>query len=337
MNIYQPRSVLVTGGAGFIGSHFINYLLSHDEVCTVVNLDKLTYAGSLNHLKGLTGNKRYHFIQGDIADEKLIRHLLLHHRIDTIIHFAAESHVDRSINEPAAFIQTNIVGTFHLLEAARHYWINTEKADLSERRFHHISTDEVFGSLAPDEALFNETTAYQPRSPYAASKASSDHLVNAYYHTYGLPVTLSNCSNNYGPHQHAEKFIPTVIRACLNGQPIPLYGTGKNIRDWLYVEDHCRGILLVLKQGKTGNRYMMGGNNEWENLALATFICEEMDKRKPQKIAYKNLLNFVTDRSGHDFRYAIDSTKMERELGWRPQETLKTGIIKTLDYYLAHQ
>jgi dTDP-glucose 4,6-dehydratase len=333
MNHYQPRSMLVTGGAGFIGSNFIRHVLTYHPDIQIINLDKLTYAGSLEYLKDLPHEERYHFIQGDIVDRKLVQHILLHHKIDTIVHFAAESHVDRSIAAPAAFIETNILGTFTLLEAARHHWFEVENCEPSLCRFHHISTDEVFGSLNPEDPLFTEKTSYQPRSPYSASKASSDHLVNAYHHTYGLPITMTNCSNNYGPNQHAEKFIPTVIRSCFNEKPIPIYGNGSNIRDWLYVEDHCSGIMAVILRGKVGESYNIGGNNEWENLALATYICKEMDKLYPEKAPHTSLMQFVTDRAGHDFRYAIDTTKIKNELGWQPKETLETGIIKTIQHY----
>lgn len=334
---YQARVMLVTGGAGFIGANFIRLALQHDPALTIINLDKLTYAGNLANLANLPHPDRHHFVQGDITDTTLVRHLMAHHHIDTIVHFAAESHVDRSISGPQAFIETNIVGTFVLLEAARHHWINIENADLTKRRFHHISTDEVFGSLQPTDPLFTETTRYQPRSPYSASKAGSDHLVQAYHHTYGLPITMTNCSNNYGPYQHKEKLIPTIINACLNWQPIPIYGNGKNIRDWLYVEDHCLGILEVIKHGRLGESYNIGGHNEWENLALAQYICTEMDKRLPKDKSYASLLQFVTDRAGHDFRYAIDTQKITSELAWQPKETLETGLSKTVDFYLQQR
>lgn len=333
MTTYQPHAMLITGGAGFIGSNFIRHVLSCEPNTYIVNLDKLTYAGSLSNINDLSPH-RCHFIQGDILDDKLVKHLLLHHHIDTIVHFAAESHVDRSINSPAAFVETNVMGTFTLLEAARHHWFETE-AHTTHCRFHHISTDEVYGSLNLNDPSFNEKTAYHPRSPYSASKAGSDHLVQAYYHTYGLPISLSHCSNNYGPYQHAEKFIPTVIRACLNWQPIPIYGAGKNIRDWLYVEDHCRGILSIIKQGQVGETYDMGGHNEWENLKLAGLICQLMDKVRPQKESYASLINYVKDRPGHDFRYAIDTTKIKTELDWTPQETLESGLMKTIEFYLS--
>jgi len=333
--VYQPKNILVTGGAGFIGANFIRHVLATEPNIHIVNLDKLTYAGSLDNLKNLPDEKRHHFIQGDITDGNLVNHLLLHHQIDTIVHFAAESHVDRSITGPAEFVTTNILGTFTLLEAARHYWLDTEKLNTQQCRFHHISTDEVYGSLQPHDPLFTEKTAYQPRSPYSATKAGSDHLVNAYHHTYGLPITISNCSNNYGPYQHAEKFIPTVIRSCLQQKPIPIYGNGKNIRDWLYVEDHCRSIMIILKKGKVGENYNIGGNNEWENIALARYICEQLDILKPAANTYSSLLQFVTDRPGHDFRYALDAGKMKKELNWEPQETIESGIDKTLAFYLS--
>jgi dTDP-glucose 4,6-dehydratase len=334
MKPYQARSMLVTGGAGFIGSNFIRHVLSTTPDIRIINLDKLTYAGSLKNLDNLPHAERHHFIQGDIADATLVNHLLTHHHIDTIVHFAAESHVDRSITGPADFIQTNMVGTFILLEAARHHWLNIEKRDAEHCRFHHISTDEVFGSLQTHDPLFTEKTAYQPRSPYSASKAGSDHLVNAYYHTYGLPITLSNCSNNYGPYQYSEKLIPTIIRSCLAEQSIPIYGNGKNIRDWLYVEDHCRAIMQIIERGRIGENYNIGGNNEWENLALAKFICQQLDILKPGKRPYSSLLSFVTDRPGHDFRYAIDTSKIKHELSWEPKESLETGVKKTLSFYI---
>jgi len=334
MTIYQPRSMLVTGGAGFIGANFIHHVLAHEPFINIINLDKLTYAGSLDHLKNINPAKRHHFIRGDITDAALVQHVLQHHHIDTIVHFAAESHVDRSITGPAAFVETNILGTFTLLEAARHHWFEVEECEPAHCRFHHISTDEVYGSLKTNDPRFTEKTSYDPRSPYSASKASSDHLVNAYHHTYGLPITLSNCSNNYGPYQHAEKFIPTVIRSCLNGQRIPIYGNGKNIRDWLYVDDHCRGIMTIIKHGKVGDRYNLGGNNEWENIELARYICQQLDILHPRNESYASLLEFVTDRAGHDFRYALDTTKIKNELGWEPLETLESGMKKTIEFYL---
>ncbi len=334
MTSYQPHSMLVTGGAGFIGANFIRHVLTHEPNIHIVNLDKLTYAGSLNNLNDLPHPERYHFIRGDITDAPLIHHVLQHHHIDTIVHFAAESHVDRSITGPAPFVETNVMGTFVLLEAARHHWFEVEECEPSHCRFHHISTDEVYGSLASNDPRFTEKTPYQPRSPYSATKASSDHLVHAYHHTYGLPITLSNCSNNYGPYQHVEKFIPTVIRSCLNQQAIPIYGKGKNIRDWLYVDDHCRGIMAIIKQGIVGENYNIGGDNEWENIALARTICEQMDKLFQRGKSHLSLLEFVTDRPGHDFRYAIDSSKIKNELDWKPQESFASGLKKTIEFYL---
>lgn len=334
---YQPKSMLVTGGAGFIGANFIRHVLTHHENIQIINVDKLTYAGSLNNLKNLPNSERHHFIQGDIADKKLINHILQHHHIDTIVHFAAESHVDRSITSPEDFVNTNVTGTFVLLEAARHHWLEIDKLSASQCRFHHISTDEVYGSLKPTDPAFTEQTSYSPRSPYSASKAASDHLVNAYYHTYGLPITMSNCSNNYGPYQHVEKFIPTIIHACINQRSIPIYGNGKNIRDWLYVDDHCEAIMTILQRGKVGDNYNIGGNNEWENLSLARYICEQMDKINPQKERHESLLQFVTDRAGHDFRYAINADKMKNELGWMPKETLESGMAKTIAFYIANK
>jgi len=331
---YQPHSMLITGGAGFIGANFIRFVLSNEPDIQIINLDKLTYAGSLNNLQNLPNEKRHHFIQGDITDATLVKHVLHHHHIDTIVHFAAESHVDRSITTPADFVTTNVTGTFVLLEAAYEHWLKTAKFTPDKCRFHHISTDEVFGSLQLNDALFTEKTPYQPRSPYSATKASSDHLVQAYHHTYGLPITISNCSNNYGPYQHQEKFIPTVIRQCLAQQAIPIYGNGSNIRDWLYVDDHCHAIMRIIHDGKVGESYNIGGNNEWENIALARYICEQLDEIKPAEQSYTSLLKFVTDRPGHDFRYAIDTAKISKELGWSPTETLTSGIKKTIAFYI---
>lgn len=333
MSTYQPRNMLITGGAGFIGANFIRYALSHDPHLHIVNYDKLTYAGSLDNLKDLPHPDRYHFIYGDITDEKLVRHVIQHHCIDTIVHFAAESHVDRSIAGPETFVDTNVKGTFVLLEAARHHWLEVDKINPEQCRFHHISTDEVYGSLSTTDARFTEQTPYQPRSPYSATKAASDHLVQAYYHTYGLPITISNCSNNYGPYQHDEKFIPTVIRSCFEGKPIPIYGNGKNIRDWLYVEDHCRGIMDIIIRGNVGETYNIGGNNEWENLQLAQYICEQLDLRYPRDKSFSSLISYVTDRPGHDFRYAVDTHKIKERLGWEPNETLESGMAKTIEFY----
>jgi dTDP-glucose 4,6-dehydratase len=329
---HHPRNVLVTGGAGFIGCNFVRHLLAVDPDASIVTLDLLTYAGSLDNLRELPDPNRHVFVQGDICDRPLVDRLLREHQIDTIAHFAAESHVDRSITGPAAFVQTNLVGTFTLLEAARAAWLDGKTAE--HRRFHHISTDEVYGTLKRDDPAFTETTPYAPNSPYSASKAGCDHLVRAYFHTYGLPVVTTNCSNNYGPFQHDEKFIPTVIRSCLLQQPIPVYGDGSNIRDWLYVEDHCRGVEAVIRQGRLGETYNIGGCNEWANLDIARLICKLLDQRRPEHAPHERLITFVTDRPGHDWRYAIDASRMDEELGWRPLETFETGIAKTVDWYL---
>ena len=333
---HTPKNVLVTGGAGFIGANFLEYLLASDPSVNVVTLDSLTYAGSVANLDGVMSNPRHQFVKGDITDAALVNRLITENAIDTIVHFAAESHVDRSITGPAAFISTNVVGTFTLLEAARTAWLgNGARPDV---RFHHVSTDEVFGSLNESDPPFSETTPYSPNSPYSASKAGSDHLVRAYHHTYGLPITITNCSNNYGPYQHAEKFIPTVIRSALAEKPIPIYGAGLNIRDWLYVEDHCSAIDLVVREGKNGNTYLIGGRSERRNIDIARLICGLLDERDPRKSGkYEDLLSSVTDRLGHDFRYAIDSSVIESELGWQPEETFNTGIAKTIDWYLAHR
>lgn len=329
---HRPHNVLVTGGAGFIGCNFVRHLLAADPNIHVVTLDLLTYAGSLDNLRDLPDPARHLFVQGDICDRPLVDRLLREHAIDTIAHFAAESHVDRSITGPAAFVQTNLVGTFTLLEAARTAWLGGKTADRC--RFHHISTDEVYGTLRHDDPPFRETTPYAPNSPYSASKAGSDHLVRAYFHTYGLPVVTTNCSNNYGPWQHGEKFIPTVIRSCLLQKPIPVYGDGSNIRDWLYVEDHCRGIEAVIRGGQLGETYNIGGCNEWANLDIAKLICALLDERRPQRAPHERLITFVTDRPGHDWRYAIDAGKMDEELDWQPLETFNSGIAKTVDWYL---
>lgn len=333
---HQPRNVLVTGGAGFIGCNFVRHLLATHPTLHIVNLDLLTYAGSPDNLHDLPDPTRHTFVQGDICDRPLLDRLLREHQIDTIAHFAAESHVDRSITGPAAFVQTNLVGTFTLLEAARTAWLGDSPIlPMANCRFQHISTDEVYGALQRDDAPFQETTPYAPNSPYSASKAGSDHLVRAYFHTYGLPVVTTNCSNNYGPFQHGEKFIPTVIRSCLLQKPIPVYGDGSNIRDWLYVEDHCRGIDAVIRTGALGETYNIGGQNEWSNINIVQRICTLLDQRRPEHAPHERLIRFVADRPGHDWRYAINADKMERELGWKPLETFDTGILKTVDWYLA--
>jgi dTDP-glucose 4,6-dehydratase len=326
------KNILVTGGAGFIGSNFVHYLLKVEPDVRVINLDALTYAGSLENLKGLPDESRHMFIRGDICDEKLVRRLFSENEIDAVVHFAAESHVDRSILGPAPFIQTNILGTFTLLEAARQAW-GDEKVG---KRFHHVSTDEVFGSLNPDQSAFTESTPYEPRSPYSASKASSDHLVRAYFHTYGLPVTVTNCSNNYGPYQFPEKLIPLMILNALHGKSLPVYGDGKQIRDWLYVEDHCEAIHLVLKDGRPGETYNIGGGNQPFNIDLVHGLCSILDELRPVSRLYKDLIAHVPDRPGHDRRYAMDITKIRNELGWMPKHNIETGLRETVKWYLDH-
>lgn len=331
--------ILVTGGAGFIGSNFVRYLAETQPDVLVFNLDLLTYAGSLENLKGLPSPNHHEFIKGDICDQTFIEDILRRHEIDSIVHFAAESHVDRSILGPGAFVQTNILGTFSLLEAVRKVWLTERKADEKTVRFHHISTDEVFGSLAPDEDAFEETTAYSPNSPYAASKASSDHLVRAYSHTYGLPVTLTNCSNNYGPYQFPEKLIPLMILNALEGKALPVYGDGQQIRDWLYVEDHCDAIWHVLQHGRTGESYNVGGNNQPTNLEIVDDICGILDELKPSSpfAPHASLKQFVTDRPGHDRRYAMNIHKINTELGWQPKYNLQDGLLKTIGWYLDNE
>jgi dTDP-glucose 4,6-dehydratase len=333
MNNYQPKNILVTGGAGFIGCNYVRYMFANNDDIKIVNLDKLTYAGSMANLHDLEDEVRHHFIQGDICDKQLISQLLEQHSIDTIVHFAAESHVDRSLTGPGEFITSNVVGTFTLLEAAREYWQQANGLSEAQCRFHHISTDEVYGTLSADDKAFTESTAYAPNSPYSASKAASDHLVRAWHHSYEMPVTTSNCSNNYGPYQNPEKFIPTVIRACQQEAPIPVYGDGSNIRDWLYVDDHCSGIDAVVRRGTIGQTYNIGGNNEWANLDICKVICDLMDQSMPAAVSHQQLIEFVTDRPGHDWRYAVDSSKITADLGWQPQETFESGIVKTVEWY----
>jgi dTDP-glucose 4,6-dehydratase len=331
--------ILVTGGAGFIGSNFIRYVLQTQPDIFIVNLDLLTYAGSLENLKELPDPERYEFTKGDIRDQALVEDIVRRHDIDAIIHFAAESHVDRSILGPGAFVQTNILGTFSLLEAARKVWMSEAKKDTGKVRFHQISTDEVFGSLTPDAPAFEESTPYSPNSPYAASKASSDHLVRAYHHTYGLPITLTNCSNNYGPYQFPEKLVPLMILNALEGKSLPIYGDGKQIRDWLYVEDHCDAIWQVLQRGQTGESYNVGGNNQPTNLEIVDAICDILDELKPGSPfrPHAGLKKTVTDRPGHDRRYAMNINKIKQELGWQPRHSLKEGLLKTVCWYLAHE
>jgi dTDP-glucose 4,6-dehydratase len=328
--------ILVTGGAGFIGANFIlDWLRSGGDA--VVNLDKLTYAGNAENLAALEGDSRYRFVRGDICDPALLKHLFAELQPQAIVHFAAESHVDRSIFGPGEFIRTNIEGTFTLLEAARAHWGALTGSGREQFRFLHVSTDEVYGSLAPEEPPFTEATSYQPNSPYSASKASSDHLVRAYHHTYGLPTLTTNCSNNYGPYQFPEKLIPLVISNALAGKPLPIYGDGMNVRDWLYVGDHCAAIRSVLTGGRLGETYNIGGWNEMPNLTIVRTICALLDELRPDAAGpHERLINFVKDRPGHDRRYAIDARKIERELGWRPTETFATGIAKTVRWYLDH-
>ena len=332
------KSILVTGGAGFIGSNFIPYFARKYPDTLIVNFDKLTYAADLNHLKECADWPNYTFVQGDLVQEREVDQVFEKFDIQGVIHFAAESHVDNSIKGPKAFVETNIVGTFHLLEAARRHWMtapNQSKAGYETCRFHHISTDEVYGTLG-ETGYFTEATAYAPNSPYSASKASSDFLVRAYHHTYGMNVTTSNCSNNYGPKQHAEKLIPTIIRKCLAEEAIPVYGDGKNVRDWLYVLDHCRAIDMIYHQGQTGETYNVGGHNEKNNLQIVDAICTYLNQVHPRKKGtYQELITFVADRPGHDKRYAIDATKLENELGWKAEETFDTGITKTIDWYIT--
>ncbi|QNM96455.1 dTDP-glucose 4,6-dehydratase [Chitinimonas koreensis] len=330
--------ILVTGGAGFIGANFVlDWLAQSDE--PIVNLDKLTYAGNRDSLSALTGDPRHVFVRGDIGDVELLNRLFNEHRPRAVLNFAAESHVDRSIHGPADFIQTNVLGTFGLLEATRSYWSQLPEAERAAFRFLHVSTDEVYGSLAPDADAFTEQHRYEPNSPYSASKAASDHLVRAWHHTYGLPVLTTNCSNNYGPYQFPEKLIPLVITNALAGKALPIYGDGRNVRDWLYVGDHCAAIRRVLEAGTLGETYNIGGWNEKPNIEIVQTICALLDARRPRAdgLSYASQITYVADRPGHDRRYAIDARKVERELGWKPAETFDTGIARTIDWYLAHQ
>ena len=332
------RAVLVTGGAGFIGSNFIRYLMRAEPQAAIVNLDALTYAGSLENLYHLPDPSRHLFVEGDVRNRELVEGLLRENRIDTIVHLAAESHVDRSISGPAPFIESNVMGTFSLLEAARTVWLEERIEPLDGLRFHHVSTDEVYGSLEPDDPPFSESTPYAPHSPYAASKASSDHLVRSYAHTYGLPITISNCSNNYGPYQFPEKFIPLMILHAMEGQRLPIYGDGQQIRDWLYVEDHCEAIWKVLRGGRPGETYNVGGDSQPTNLDLAHRLCAMLDELLPESahVPHASLIEYVADRPGHDRRYAMDNTKIQGELDWAPHETLESGLRKTVEWYLAN-
>ncbi|WP_289043753.1 dTDP-glucose 4,6-dehydratase [uncultured Olleya sp.] len=330
------QKILITGGAGFIGSNFIPFFLQKNSTTQLVNLDNLTYAGDLSNLKEIENNSNYTFVKGDICDRKLIEKLFDKYQFDGVIHFAAESHVDNSISNPGAFINTNITGTFNLIDVAKSHWMSAPFQLIEGKennRFHHISTDEVYGTLG-ETGLFTEQTPYAPNSPYSASKASSDFIVRSYYHTYGMNVVTTNCSNNYGPKQHDEKLIPTIIRKAISGESIPVYGDGQNIRDWLYVLDHCKGIDFVYNKGKKGFTYNIGGKNERNNLYIVNTICSILDDIIPNKSSYKNQITFVKDRPGHDFRYAIDASKIENELSWKADENFESGIRKTIDWYL---
>jgi dTDP-glucose 4,6-dehydratase len=332
------QNLLVTGGAGFIGCNFIRFVLRSDPAVRIINLDALTYAGSPANLRDLPGPKRHIFVHGDICDQDLVLDLLRQHEIDTIVHFAAESHVDRSILGPAQFVQTNVIGTFTLLEAARTAWAATLGGSRAHIRFHHISTDEVYGSLGPEDPPFTETTRYAPNSPYAASKASSDHLVRAYGQTYGLPVVITNCSNNFGPYQFPEKLIPLVILSAQEGKPLPVYGDGRQVRDWLYVEDHCEALWTVLLRGRVGETYHIGGNTQPTNLDVVRQICTVLDRLLPASphCPHESLIQSVADRPGHDRRYAMDTAKIQRELGWHPRHSFSESLERTVRWYLEN-
>jgi len=330
----HPRVLLVTGGAGFIGANFVLEAVLRGY--QVVTLDALTYAGNIDNLASLDGNPAHTFIRGSILDGPLVSSLLSEHQPDAMVHFAAESHVDRSILGPAAFVDTNVTGTYTLLEAALQHWRSLPDPSRARFRFLHISTDEVYGSLAPDEPAFHEETPYRPNSPYSASKAASDHLVRAYFHTYGLPVLTTNCSNNYGPYQFPEKLIPLMIHNAIHGKPLPVYGDGQNVRDWIYVTDHCDAILTVLEKGKLGETYNVGGLNEQKNLEVVKILCTILDELRPEGAPHNRLITYVADRPGHDRRYAINCAKLQNELGWTPKESFETGIRKTVEWYLDH-
>jgi len=330
------KQVLVTGGAGFIGSNFIHWLLKQNPDVHIVNLDALTYAGSLENLKDLPDPSRHTFLKGSITDRALVDSIFSEHKIDTVIHFAAESHVDRSILNPGIFVDTNVVGTFTLLEAARRSWLVEKNVPVEQARFHHVSTDEVFGTLTPEEPPFEEDTSYSPRSPYAASKASSDHFVRAYHITYGLPVTISNCSNKYGPRQFPEKLIPLMVLNALNGRALPVYGDGMQIRDWLYVDDHCEAIWKVATQGRVGETYCVGGDNQPPNIEIVKTICSILDELQPNSefTPHEQLIKYVQDRPGHDRRYDINIDKIQQELGWQPRHDLAQGLLDTVKWYM---
>jgi len=333
------KNVLVTGGAGFIGSNFVHFLLRVEPEVQIINLDALTYAGSQENLKDLPDPQRHTFMHGDILDRELVDRLLREYSVDTIVHFAAETHVDRSIHGPEQFVRTNVLGTFTLLEAARQFWLSERALDVQRAHFHHVSTDEVYGTLKPDEPAWTEEIPYAPNSPYAASKAGSDHLVRSYYHTFGLPVTITNCSNNYGPRQFPEKLIPLMILNAIQGKPLPVYGDGQQIRDWLYVQDHCEAIWRVINSGKVGETFNIGGNNQPPNLEIVRTICKALDERliDSHYTPHESLIKFVADRPGHDRRYAMDITKIGGDLGWEPREWLESGLQKTVDWYLSNE
>ncbi len=338
-DLHTPHTVLVTGGAGFIGSNFVRYVLANDPSAHIVNLDALTYAGSLENLRDLPDPARHSFVQGDICDAALVESLFDEYAIDTVAHFAAETHVDRSILGPADFVRTNITGTFTLLEAARKAWLSSDRPRRAGSvRFHHVSTDEVFGMLEPDDPPVTEATPYAPRSPYAASKAASDHLVRAYGHTYGLPYTLTNCTNNYGPYQFPEKLIPLMILNALEGRPLPVYGDGMQVRDWLYVSDHCEAIWTVIRRGEAGQSYNVGGDNQPPNIEVVQSLCDILDEMRPGSphVPHARLVTHVADRPGHDRRYDMDISYIRRSLGWQPRQTLTTGLFNTVCWYLDH-
>lgn len=330
---HRPVGILVTGGAGFIGSHLVRHLLRALPDVRIVNLDRLTYAGDLGRLEEAAENPRLTTVVGDICDRELVRRLLAEHDLDTVVHLAAESHVDRSITGPGEFVRTNVTGTYTLLDVCRELWV--EGGRRPGVRFHHVSTDEVYGTLGPGDPPFTEESRYAPNSPYSASKAASDHLVRAFHRTYGLPVVTSNSSNNYGPHQHGEKFIPTVIRSCLRGEPIPIYGDGSNVRDWLFVEDHCRALEAILLRGRTGETYLVGADQERANLEVAHAVCALVDGLRPAGAPHARLITRVADRPGHDWRYALDAGRLRRELGWRPEVDFDEGLRRTVEWAVA--
>lgn len=331
---FQPKNILVTGAAGFIGCNFVRLMLNKYDKIKIISYDKLTYAGSLENLHDVMDDFRHVFVQGDVCDRQLVAKTLREYTVDTVVHFAAESHVDNSITGPEVFFQTNVMGTLSLIDEARRYWQDEMGWDEMQCRFHHVSTDEVYGTLEKDDPAFTEKTPYLPNSPYSASKAGSDHIIRSYFHSYKLPVTMSNCSNNYGPYQHQEKLIPVIIQACIEQKPIPIYGDGSNIRDWLHVEDHCLAMDLIIRQGKTGETYNIGGDNELSNLDLARKICQQMDDVSPDNKPHDKLIKFVEDRKGHDWRYAIDNTKICEELGWKPAQDFKSLLRSTVEFSL---